>query len=53
MRLHKQDSEHASAPKYAKILNMAGLSICYRYTAFWICLNMPRQSSKYIWVLNI
>ena len=33
MCLNKQDSEHASGPKYAKILNMA---------KFWI-----RQSSQY------
>ena len=62
MCLNKQDSEYASGPKYAKyakILNMAGFSICERYTAFWICQNMPRQSSeyilgsKYIRILNI
>ena len=34
MWLYKQDSEYASGPKYAKILNMAGLSICEYYTAF-------------------
>ena len=27
---------------------MAGFSICERYTAFWICQNMPWQSSEYI-----
>ena len=37
MYLDKQDSEYASGPKYAKILNMARFSICERYTAFWIC----------------
>ena len=49
MCLNKQDSEYASGPKYAKyakILNMAGFSICERYTAFWICQNMPWQSSE-------
>ena len=35
----KQDTEYASDPEYAKILNMAG---------FWICQNMPWQSSEYI-----
>ena len=34
MCLYKQDSEYASGPKYAKILNMAGFSVCDRYTAF-------------------
>ena len=34
MYLNKQDSEYASGPKHAKILNMAGLSICERKTAF-------------------
>ena len=34
MCLNKQDSEYALGPKYAKILNMAGFSICERYTAF-------------------
>ena len=33
MCLNKQDSEYASGPKYAKILNMTGFSICERYTA--------------------
>ena len=28
MYLNKQDSEYALGPKYAKILNMAGFSIC-------------------------
>ena len=27
---------------------MAGLSMCERYTTFWICQNMPWQSSEYI-----
>ena len=48
MCLYKQDSKYASGPKYAKILNMAGFSVCDRYTAFWICQNMPDQSSEYI-----
>ena len=34
MCLYKQDSEYTSGPKYAKILNMAGFSICESYTAF-------------------
>ena len=45
--LYEQDSEYTSGPKYAKILNVAGFSICERYTAFWICQNMLWQSSKY------
>ena len=48
MCLNKKDSEYASGPKYAKILNMTGFSICERYTALWICQNMPWQSSEYI-----
>ena len=48
MCLNKQDSEYASDPKYAKILNMAGLSICDRYRAFWVCQNMPWISFEYI-----
>ena len=35
-------------PKYGKFLNMAGFPICERYTAFWICQNMPSQSFEYI-----
>ena len=46
--LNKQNSEYASVPKYTKILNMAGVSISESYTAFWICQNMPWQSSWYI-----
>ena len=59
MRLYKQDFEYASGPKYAKILNMAGFSICERYTAFWIWQNMPWPSSecilgsKYARILNM
>ena len=34
MCLYKHDSECTSAPKYAKILNMAGFSKSERYTAF-------------------
>ena len=30
----KQDSGYASGPKYTKILNMAGFSLCDRYTEF-------------------
>ena len=30
-----------------KALNKAGFSICERYTTFWICQNMPWQSSEY------
>ena len=41
INLDKQDSEYVSGPKYAKILNMARFSICERYTAFWICQNIP------------
>ena len=26
--------------EYVKVLNMAGFSMCQRYTAFWICQNM-------------
>ena len=48
INLYKQDSEYALGPKYVKILNMAGFSICKRYTAFWICQNMAWQSSDYI-----
>ena len=50
MCLHKQDSEYAWNPKYAKILSMAGFSICEHYAVFWICQNMPWQSSEYILV---
>ena len=28
MCVYKQDSEYVSCPKFAKILNMAGFSIC-------------------------
>ena len=48
MCLYKDDSEYASGPKYAKILNMAEHSICKRYTTFWICQNMSWQSPQYI-----
>ena len=37
----KQDPEYASGPKYAKVPNKAGFSICERYIAYWICQNMP------------
>ena len=51
--LNKQDPEYASSPNpkslnMTKVLNMAGFSICERCTAFWICQNMPWQSSGYI-----
>ena len=36
MYLYKHDSDYALGPKYDKILNMAGFSICERYTVFWI-----------------
>ena len=39
MCLTKQDSEFALDPKYVKLLRMA---------KFWICQNMPWQSSEYI-----
>ena len=45
---YKQDSEYVSGPNYAKILNMAGFLMRERYTGFWICQNMPWQSSEYI-----
>ena len=48
MCLNKQNSEYASGPKYIKILNMVGFSISKSYTVFWICQNMPWQSSEYI-----
>ena len=34
--LYEQDSEYASGPKYAKVLNMAKFWMCERNTAFWI-----------------
>ena len=41
---NKQDPEYVSSPnsrnaqksEYGKVLNMAGISICERYTAFWL-----------------
>ena len=48
MCICKQNSEYTSGPKYAKILNLAGLAICESYAAFWICQNMPWQISEYI-----
>ena len=51
---NKQDSEYVSGPKmpkswkYGKGLNMAGFSACERYTVFWICQNVPWQSSECI-----
>ena len=50
-------SKYASGPKYtkiypnseyAKVLNMAGFSICEPYIAFWVCPNITLQSSEYI-----
>ena len=41
---------YASGFKYAKILNIAALSICERYTAFWICLDRFLNISR---VLNM
>ena len=46
--LNKTSSEYATGSKYAKILNMAGFSLCERYKALRICQNMPKQSSEYI-----
>ena len=34
--LNKWDCQYASGPKYAKILLMAGFSLCQHYTVFWI-----------------
>ena len=34
MCLNKQAFEHVSVPKYAKIMNMTGFSICESYPAF-------------------
>ena len=59
MYLYKHDSDYALGHKYDKILNMAGFSICERYTVFWIYQNMPWQSSecilgsKYARILNM
>ena len=53
MCLYKQDSEYALGPKYAKILNMTGFSIC---EAFHSVLNMPEYAlicSKYARVLKM
>ena len=36
--------------EYGKVLNKAGFSKCERYTAYWICQNMPWQSPGFgIW----
>ena len=48
MCLNKQDSEYASGPKYGKILDMAGFSICSEYAR--ICLD---RVLSICWVLNI
>ena len=40
--------EYASRPKYGKILNVVGFSICKRYRTLRIYQNMLWQSSKYI-----
>ena len=34
MCLYEEDSEYGLGPKYDKVPNMAGLSICDRFTAF-------------------
>ena len=40
--------------EYGKVLNKEGFSKCECYTTYWICQNMPWQSSEYIyWVLNM
>ena len=46
--LNEQHSEYAWGPKYAKVLNVAGFSMCERYTASWRCQFMPWHSSEYI-----
>ena len=41
--------------KYGKVLNRAAFSKCDRYTAYWICKNMPWKNSDYIlcyWILK-
>ena len=48
MYLVKQDCECTLGPKYSKILDMTGFSICKRYTTFWIYQNMAWQGSEYI-----
>ena len=48
MCLNKQDSEYASGPKYGKILDMAGFSICSEYAR--ICLD---RVLNICWVLNM
>ena len=65
MCLNKQNSEYASSfsmlnfSEYGKVLNKAGFSKCKRYTAYWICQNMPwycyeyTLSSKYARILNM
>ena len=46
--LNEQGFEYVSGSKYGKNLSMTGFSMCELYTAFWICQNMPWQSSDYI-----
>ena len=48
MCLYKQDSGYTLGPKYVKIVNMDGFSICEHYAEFWICQNTLWQSSEYI-----
>ena len=48
MCLIKQDSEYAWGPKYARIMNMAGFSICELYAALWLSQNIPSQNYEYI-----
>ena len=56
---NRQNFEYAYEPKYGKVLNRTGFSICELYTAFWLCQNMSKQSfecisgSKYASVLNM
>ena len=63
MCLNKQNSEYASRPKYSKVLNVVGFSICKCYTALTLnipehAVNVSRSSSLYLvlnisWVLNM
>ena len=55
MYLHEQDSEYASSPKYARILNMTKFYICEvsvtrRSEYATICLH---KSLNISWVLNM
>ena len=44
----KYGLKYAKNSQYSKVLNMAVFSICEGYAAFWICQNIPLQSSEYI-----